>query len=170
METNSTTQWAIIGTAVIILLAGGSWLIGRSKVDSPVAGDNPLAATTEETETTNSVVPDGVAIPTGAKTVESDGESVVIENQAAAGSVKISSMSLTRATWVAVRDERSILGAKWFSSNATSGEMRLLRNTEAGTTYQVLFYVDDGDKKFDHTLDILVTSEGKPVGTSFTAQ
>ncbi len=64
----------------------------------------------------------------------------------------------------------SILGAAWFPSSATSGSVKVQRATQAGKTYSVVIYVDDGDKKFDYKKDQLITADGGPVGSSFSAQ
>jgi len=91
---------------------------------------------------------------------------VMVQDQSAGMGVSITSMNLTRETWVAVRDSKSILGAGRFSPGATSGTVKLLRATEAGKAYQVVVYVDDGDKKFDFKVDAVVPG----VGSTFTAQ
>jgi hypothetical protein len=167
METNNVTQWVIIGAAVIVLIVGGAWLAMRGRATAPATVDDTTttAATTaaKTVESTNNT-------PKGTVTASSDGESVVVENQTAGETVKLSALTLTRASWVAVRDDMSILGAAWFPSSATSGSVELQRATVAGKSYRVVMYVDDGDKKFDYKTDQLITANGGPVGVSFDAQ
>lgn len=162
MEMNNMTQWLIIGAAVVILVAGGTWLfVGRE--DSEPA-DTPISTSIAPTitEGTNSM-------PKGTQISESDGELVTVADQPAGDSVTLSAMGLTRASWVAVRDDMSILGASWFPSSATSGSVKLQRATESGKSYRVVIYVDDGDKKFDFKKDQLITADNAPVGASFSA-
>lgn len=167
METNSTTQWIIIAAAVLVLIIGGAWLAMRGKASTAPTDKTPATSTIPTTAT--ATVDATVNIPKGTVTATSDGESVAAENQAAGNTVTLSSLSLTRASWVAVRDDRSILGAAWFPSSATAGTIKLQRATESGKSYRVVIYVDDGDKKFDYKKDQLITQDGGPVGGSFTA-
>ncbi len=167
METNNVTQWVIIGAAVLVLVIGGAWLAMRGGSDEPAETETNVQATTTPATTT---VDSTSNVPKGTVTATSDGESVSVENQAAGKSVQLSNMSLTRASWIAVRDDMSIMGAAWFPSSATTGEVKLQRATVAGKSYSVVIYVDDGDKKFDFKKDQLITADAGPVGVSFDAQ
>lgn len=167
METNNMTQWVIIGAAVVVLVIGGAWLAMRGSQDDMDDTEVTLSTTTAPTTTT---VESTTNIPKGTVTATSDGESVVVSSQKAGETVAIQAMSLTRASWIAVRDDMSILGAAWFPSSATSGSVDLQRATVAGKSYRVVIYVDDGDKKFDLHADQLVSSDGAPVGVAFDAQ
>ncbi len=166
MEQNNVTQWVIIGAAVLVLVLGGAWLAMRGGSAEPAVQTNTKATTTPATTTVDATT----NVPKGTVTATSDGETVAVSNQAAGKTVALTNMSLTRASWVAVRDDQSIMGAAWFPSSATSGEVKLQRATVKGKTYNVVIYVDDGDKKFDFKKDQLITAEGGPVGISFDAQ
>jgi hypothetical protein len=166
METNNRTQWVIIGAAVVVLIAGGIWLSTRS-AEAPEVEKEMVKESITAAEAT--VVEDAGVLPRGTVQTESDGEIISVADQPAGMKVLIGGMELTRASWVAVRDETRILGAAWFPSSATAGEVTLQRSTVAGNTYSVVVYVDDGDKAFDFRVDKLISVEGKPVGTSFTA-
>lgn len=169
METNNVTQWVIIGAAVVVLIVGGAWLAMRGGADRST--DTNATATTTASTTPVTTVDSSTSMPKNTVTATSDGETVsVAANQVAGDTVTLSSMSLTRASWVAVRDDKSILGAAWFPSNATTGTVELQRATESGKSYNVVIYVDDGDKKFDMHADQLVTADGGPVGVSFKAE
>ncbi len=160
------TQWVIISAAVIVLVVGGAWLVMRDRVAAPAE----VVETTTTTPTSAATVTSTNNVPKGTVTATSDGESVTVANQAAGETVTLSSVSLTRASWVAVRDDMSILGAAWFPSSATSGSIELQRATVSGKSYRVVIYVDDGDKQFDFKKDQLITADGGPVGVSFEAQ
>lgn len=100
--------------------------------------------------------------------------SIVVSDQAAGNSVQLGSVRLpTLAGWIVVRDYMdgmpgNILGAARF--NADEGLMPasvvLMRSTVPGSTYQVVFYTDDGDVAFNVGEDQLI--EG--ISTTFTAQ
>ncbi|HEY4524790.1 MAG TPA: hypothetical protein VJL39_00310 [Candidatus Paceibacterota bacterium] len=150
---SNTTNWVIIGAVAIVLVLGGVWLMQRSTDESidtgtPTTGTNTGGNGTTPTTTGTGTTP----ITTGAK-----GEKITVDNQAAGISVRIASMNLTRETWVAVRDERSILGAGRFAAGTASGSVELLRGTEAGKSYSVVVYIDNGNRAFDLTGDELVT-------------
>jgi len=75
--------------------------------------------------------------------------------------------------WIAVRDSNGrTLGAGRFEAGTHSNvEVPLLRTTLTGQSYQVLIYVDDGDRVFDLHSDILVTrSDGSVAGDVFSAR
>lgn len=158
------TQWIIIGAAVLVLVIGGVWLIMRDRNPEPANTTTNLPITTPTTTVT-----EGNNIPTGTITASNDGESVAVADQKAGSSVAITSMELTRASWIAIRDDKSILGASWFASSATSGSVKLQRETVSGKTYRAVVYVDDGDKKFDFKKDRLITVDEAPLGVSFEA-
>jgi len=159
MDTSNTTNWIIIGAVAVVLILGGWWLFmgkpddGKGAVVTTTGTDVPATGTT--------VVP-----PAPVTTTTASGETITVQNQAAGASAMISGMNLTRESWVAVRDAKSILGAGRFAAGATSGTVKLLRSTVKGETYQVVVYVDDGDKKFDFKIDALVSG----VNASFMAQ
>ena len=133
------------------------------------SNEDTMATTTKATSTVTTV-DSTTSVPKGTVTATSDGETVTVADQKAGTSVALSTISLTRASWVAVRDDKSILGAAWFPSSATVGTVELQRALQSGKSYNVVIYVDDGDKKFDMHKDQLVTADGGPVGVSFKAE
>lgn len=110
---------------------------------------------------------------------DSEGEvvrdgSIVVPNQPAGMSVELGSVRLpVLAGWIVVRDYMdgvpgNILGAARF--NADEGLMpssvELMRTTDAGSSYQVVFFTDDGEKAFNLGEDVAI--EG--IAATFTAQ
>jgi cytoskeletal protein RodZ len=96
---------------------------------------------------------------------ETVGEGEIVVSDQEAGSV----VTLTRVTfptnagWVVVRDyddkvPGSILGAaRYNQSDALLPQsVSLLRNTEVGSTYQIIFYSENGDRVFDLTDDSVI--------------
>lgn len=161
-----------IGIALVVMILI-TYLIHRSDNPGavPVADD---ATSTAVAATTTKPAAEIVTYPSAGntKTTDSMGETVTVEDQAAGKSVEISDMTITRKSWVAVKDtEGTILGAGLFPAGATTGEIPLLRATKAGQRYEVLIYVDDGDKVFNLHKDMVVTAaDGSPVSAAFSAE
>jgi len=179
VETNDTKGWIIGAIVLVVVVVGGWWMIKSSKPSSAVIGDN--ASTTEEGAGDNMVdmeavageekaAPTAVAAAPAAEatvtTVAKGDETVSVGDQTAGETVTVASMKLSAASWVAIVDGGRVLGAAWYPSYATKGEVSLLRGTVAGKTYQAVVYVDDGDKKFDMHKDALVSG----VSASFMAK
>jgi hypothetical protein len=176
---NIVRNWLTgIGIALVVIVAI-TFVLHRKETLSPViAGDE---SSTTESAVSTTTAPGSITSPAsaatsaalpGTETIASTGEAISAADQPAGASVAISSMSLTKRSWVAVKDENGmILGAGLFPADATSGIVPLLRATAAGQRYEAVIYVDDGDKIFDLHRDMLVVSaDGSPVGAAFNAQ
>jgi len=167
----------VIAGVVVVLIVIGAWYLGTSL--KPTSG----TSTTIDTSTTGSSV-DG-SYNTGANTgttgtgtmsdtgtVKVSGEAITVSDQPAGSYVMVSSVTLPQMGWVAVRDSSGhTLGAARFDAGTYSAvQVPLLRNTTSGEHYQVLLYVDDGDKVFDLHKDTLVmNSDGSVAGATFSA-
>ncbi len=100
--------------------------------------------------------------------------SVIVPDQVAGNTVVIGSIALpTTSGWVVVREfingtSGNILGAARYSAEEelVPSTIELIRGTVAGNTYQVVFFTNDGDTKFDLGEDVLI--EG--IATTFNAQ
>jgi hypothetical protein len=180
MDVDTTTRnWIIGGVIVIILLFVGWWLFTKPQA-SDVLGTNSTSTVTGTDTGTGTITGEEIGSTSSTGTGTSTGdivttlmqnESVRADDQAAGGSVSLAALTLSRTSWVAVRDQKSILGAARFPASATSGIVPLIRPTAAGVQYMVLIYVDDGDGAFDFHKDMLVTNEsGAPIGDTFLAQ
>lgn len=172
VETNDTKGWIIGAVVLVAVIAGGWWLIKHSKATSSVVGSDTSSSTTETSGTVGDNMPIDMAVTANTTmTTTASGETVSAKDQPAASSVMIASMSLTKASWIAVKDAKGILGAGWFPAGATAGAVPLLRATKAGESYQAVIYVDDGDKQFDMRKDSFVMgADGSPVAVSFMAK
>lgn len=151
-ETQNTTQWVVYGAVGLIIIGAVFFFMQRSSVPEAEIPLVDLAGAEIEQEEV-----DEPTRPSQAVTTTASGESVSVENQAAGSSVVITSMHLTRESWVAVRDAAGwVLGAARFAPGTTSGTVRLLRETEAGQNYAVIIYIDNGNRIFDIYEDAVV--------------
>jgi hypothetical protein len=171
---NIVRNWLTgIGVALVVIV-GITFALHRKETLAPLmAGDEASsAASTSTANASSSTANVSTNISPSTQTIASMGETVYATDQKAGNSVAIDSMSLTRKSWIAIKDTKGyILGAGLFQAGATSGVVPLLRATTAGERYEVLIYVDDTDKIFDLHKDMLVVSaDGSPVGSAFSAQ
>ena len=157
-----------VGVALVVVVAA-TFALHSKETLSPVLGDTSTTTNQNSTSTRPVVTGTGLSL---AVTTEARGEEISVLDQSAGASVTINSMTLTRKSWIAVKDVSGrILGAGLFAAGTTKGDVSLLRNTLTGQRYEILIYVDDGDKQFDLHKDMLVTAmDGSPVSTAFNAQ
>lgn len=155
MEWNSQTQQWVVGGAIVIVLALGAWwfFTGAPRGESGTEGTQASTSTTTGTTTGSMEERPSVAVNTG--------EEVHADDQPAGDSVRVVEARLSRVSWLAVRDDMRIYGAARVTPPEGGGTMTdiavpLLRNTEAGKTYTVVVYADDGDNAFDFKKDALV--------------
>jgi hypothetical protein len=181
--TSQRTYQIIIAILVVIILVGGwimwhkgaSWSMGSTATSTTATSsdDNtsvPSDNTSTDTDTSGSTTSPAQSADTN--TAVATTEAVSVADQPAGMSVTVSSVSLNQLGWIAIRDSSGrTLGAGLFPAGTqTNVEVPLLRATEAGQHYQVLLYVDDGDKQFDLHKDALLTGDaGSVIGTNFTA-
>jgi len=181
---NSKTQSAVVAALVIGLLVG--FFIGRSwgqktedmgvgekapTENAENASDKKDSATTESLskETVKKEAPEKLA--SGNATGE-----VSVVDQNAGMTVAVSKVTFSEAGWVVVREDTgngmgNILGALWLPAGTKNdASVELLRATEAKKNYFVVLYADNGDKKFDKTVDLPIAVGGKAVSGVFSAK
>lgn len=171
-----------IGAGIVLGLVfiGGWWLIARTSMNEKIATQEEEVKTVKETSTeredgtSSSPVAESVLGPIrdDAPIVTGSIEALNVEDQAADTNAIIKEANLAQMGWIAVRDaEGRTLGAARFEAGQhTDVSVPLLRATTAGQSYQVLIYVDNGDREFDLHSDILVTrSDGSVAGDVFSA-
>ena len=102
---------------------------------------------------------------------------VVVSDQTAGTLVAIGAVDMSVNGWVVVHEDRdgapgNILGAQRFDAGSyTGGQVELLRATVAGGKYYVMLHQDNGDKMFDHILDLpYKSSESAYVMATFIAK
>jgi hypothetical protein len=172
MDLNNTSNRTVLAVVVVVLIVG-AWFLGRASLSGEMSPSMSASGTTTG-RTTSPATNSNQAMTetTGNVTAPvSSQESVSVSDQTAGMQVTVRSVSLPQTGWVAVRDSSgSVLGAGLFNAGTNSGTVPLLRGTTAGERYQVLLYIDDGDKQFDlHKDTLLMNSDGSVAGTTFTA-
>ena len=166
MNTSDKTNWFIIGAGVLIVLVGGWWVMTNN--GSQIG--TPTATTTAPSDTSS--VPAANSGVAGTPSTVLNGEAVSVGDQPAGSFTSVTSATLTSMGWLAVRDQDGrVLGAARLEPGTYEAvQIELLRNTVSGEEYQVLIYIDDGDKQFDLHKDTLVTNaDGSVAGAAFTA-
>ncbi len=96
-----------------------------------------------------------------AEVVISDQGAISVADQSAGDTVSLDSVEFpAKAGWIGVRDYENgqmsgLLGVARFNTDEglLPDSVRLLRATEAGQTYAVVFYSDNGDKTFSLATD-----------------
>ena len=178
---NIVRNWLIGIAIVLVILIAITYIIHRNDTMSPSVSETSsstaaITATTTTTTspgtTTGAITPGGFTPLSGTLMTAAKGETISVANQPAGDSVTVSSMTLTRESWVAVEAmDGSILGAGLFQAGDTAGTIPLLRATTRGERYEVVIYADTTDKTFDFHQDMLIAgSDEVPVGASFMAQ
>ncbi len=176
-STKTTTNWIIAGLVALVVIIGGGWLIARERSGSMTGMATSTGATSSEEVATDNTSPSPApsSKPTkyvASPTTSSSGETVSVADQSAGSSV-MADVSVSKPTWVAVRDNRPwYLGWKLVKIGDGKVTIPLQRNTVAGQNYEVVFFVDNGDGTFAiHGGDTLVTTaSGAPVSSTFKAQ
>lgn len=138
-------------------------------VDTPATSEN--TGVDENTAEVSDITP--VTMNTGDGAIE-------VNNQPAGDMVNVASAEFpTTDGWIAVRDYTNdtvgaILGAARYSQSQglIPESVELLRNTEAGNTYAVVFFTEDGARNADGRLyfDPAGDQQIDGVMTTFTAQ
>ena len=101
---------------------------------------------------------------------------IVVNNQPASNMAQIAKVAMAQNGWVAVRVDMggvpgNIWGAQRFDVGAyAGGQVELVHSLVAGNIYYAVICVDNGDKVFDHNVDLpVVGADGKPVMVKFVA-
>lgn len=186
-EKNQKTLVAIIAGLVI----GGLlvWVFSSASNDQAATDeqDGDVTSQEENTSDTNNGSDDDTSGSSDTRASGStnapvvvNGGSVDVEDQQAGGAVALSGIEYPDTTgWVVVREELdggelgNILGAARFDTEVglTPEEVRLLRETEAGKTYHVIVYSENGDNVFDLQDDLPVeTADGELIEAVFVAE
>lgn len=175
METGSgmnLTTIAIWVVLIVLVLFVGWWFTRKPSTNSP---STSTTSTSTKTSTVNAQNEDNVTSTSLSPTNTTDtamaavptSDSLAVSDQAAGTQVYVTSAKLSQVSWIAVHDSKDwVLGAARFEPGThTNALVPLLRGTEKGQKYQVVIYVDDGDKLFDFKKDQRTTSVAP-----FTAQ
>lgn len=179
--TKTTTNWIIAGLVALVVIIGGGWLIARERSGTMADANATSTGATSSEETTASENTNPTKSPStkpsarvANPTTSASGEMVTVNDQPAGSTVVVGDVTVSKPTWVAVRDSRPwYLGWKLVKSSEQNVSVPLQRATAAGESYEVVLFVDNGDGTFAiHGGDMLVTSANgsAPVSSTFKAQ
>ncbi|MEK7099358.1 MAG: hypothetical protein AAB916_02480 [Patescibacteria group bacterium] len=185
MTSLKTSYPTLIIVFVIAFLLGygtSARLVNQSKngpAESKTAeATTPDAAKTDDVKTTEDKKDDVSAVSALAQISAgiSAGISTVSADNQAAGNMVSLTVKAEKDIWVAIHEDKAgkpgnILGAQLFTKGTHTGKVELLRPTTAGMKYYAMLHADNGDKKFDHAVDMpLMASTGGVIADEFTAQ
>jgi len=164
--TKQTTNWIIAGLVALVVIIGGGWLIARER-SGTMAGTN--ATSTETTSTgvvaseignTSTTKPSKASTVVSNPTTAASGETISVSDQPAGASVMVADVSVSKPTWVAVRDSRPwYLGWKLVKNSQSNITVPLQRDTVKGQSYEVVLFADNGDGTFAiHGADTLIVN------------
>jgi hypothetical protein len=154
------------------LLIGGLlvWVFSSTPADQMAETTDDETTTevtvdTESTDTNDAVVTTDKGTDTPKVMAVAGNGSLDVADQAAGDSVALGEVKYpSEAGWIVVRDytngaSGNVLGAARYNleEGLTPSTVSLLRKTVSGSTYQVGFYNDNGDKAFSLKDDVLVT-------------
>lgn len=175
---NISNNAIVVGIVGLVLGLVLGLVIGNSGagVKSPLLNSAKIdkdASITEDTKLKNglTMISD---IPSGTS-VESQ-SAILVNNQLAGDLVTVASVETDTMSWVVVReDSNGILGNILGASRIDSGDSNnivvpLLRPTVAGQTYKIVLFEDNGDRVFDHKIDLPMTSGGVLITSTFSVQ
>ncbi len=142
------------------LLIGGLlvWVFSSSPEQATVDTDSEVTTTEETTDTeeVGTVSTTVESTPTTQVTETIGNGSLTVRDQKAGNTVTLGALTVpTQNGWVVVREYMdgvpgNVLGASRYSvaEGLTPTSVSLLRATEKGSSYQVSFYTESGDKEF----------------------
>lgn len=176
MDMSKISTGMVVMLVVGLLLGFGLGMWFYQDSSEPVVRIEDFATTTNNIITaditTNTLEP----VVIDSETVTAIGVTVDVSNQKAGNFVLVDQVKVDAESWVAVRDWSvagygRILGARRVPSGESAlVTVDLLRATEAGKTYAVVLYRDNGDKQFDHKTDLLLETNGRIVSGAFDAE
>ena len=182
VETSSGTGTYVVTAILAFAIGFGSaWLVYRDETGTAKTGTNATSTATSTALTGSEVVAgeeNETPVISGSTTVVVPSSvSLQVANQVAGGQVTVASVSLSRPSWVVIReaDETKnpgrILGAQLFDLGTNTGTVELLRGTVSGQTYFAMIYDDNDDHAFDPKTDLPAkNAQGSTIGATFKAE
>lgn len=133
-----TWQWVVTVIVIIVLIIIGIWVFGNKGASTPT--DNSATATTDNSATAGAI------------------NRVVMSDQYPGNVVYLSSAQFANPGWVVIQADNNgapgtILGETYFTSGINPGKISLSSPMIDGSTYYAVMYSDNGDQKFDPTVD-----------------
>lgn len=175
---NVMNNAVLIGVVGLVLGFVLGWMLGNSgdtltRANTSTAKEKSNVSTTTTTTNVSGIID---ALTQGSSPSAEGEAKIVVSNQKTGSVVTVSSVAVDASAWVAVREDSNgivgnILGARRVDQGETKDvQVVLLRSTEAGKTYRVVLFKDNGDKEFDYKTDSPMTSGGALISEAFTAE
>jgi len=149
-----TWQWVVTVVVIIILIIIGIWVFGGKGSSTPTT-ETPVA--TDNSNVTGAI------------------NRVVMSDQYPGNVVYLNSAQFANPGWVVIQGDNAgtpgtILGETYFGTGINPGKVTLSSPMVDGGTYYAVMYSDNGDQKFDPTVDKpLVDANGNVIMKVFHA-
>ncbi len=132
-----TWQWVVTVIVIIAIIVIGVIVFGN-KGEEPATIDQTPALSTQN---------------------QTDVNRVVMSDQYPGNVVYLSSVQVTKPSWVVIHTDKNglpdkIIGSAFFETGINPGKITLTQPMIDGGTYYAMIHTDDGDGKFDATADI----------------
>jgi len=157
-ETLYTRTHVMAAFFVGLIIGLGSFYIGANRDEAPVNKGGEAMDTQTMTDVTQSE------------------NSVMVSNQLEGIHVVVDKVVTENGGWIVIHEDAAgtpgnILGAQRVDAGTfTDVDVDLLRNTLSGRTYYAMLHADDGNKEFNHTLDLpMQNGSGNLVMVAFEA-
>jgi hypothetical protein len=150
-----TWQWVVTAVVIIVLIIIGIWVFG-SKGSSTSTTDNSVA-TQDNSNVSGSI------------------NRIVMSDQYPGNVVYLNSAQFANPGWVVIHADNAgtpgkILGQTYFDAGINPGKITLSQPMIDGGTYYAMMHSDNGDKKFDVSVDkALVDANGNIIMKVFHA-
>ncbi|MDD5164987.1 MAG: hypothetical protein PHG25_00385 [Candidatus Pacebacteria bacterium] len=134
-----TWQWVVTVVVIIVLIIIGIWVFGGKSASLP-SDQNAIA--TDDTSNTPGAL-----------------NRVVMGDQYPGNVVYLNSAQFENPGWVVIHADNAgtpgkIIGQMYFVAGISPGKITLTQPMVDGVTYYAMMHSDNGDKKFDATLDL----------------
>jgi hypothetical protein len=135
-----TWQWVVTAIVIVVLIVIGIFVFGKK---SPSTDNTPSDTMGTSTPATNTP---GV-------------NNIVMSDQYPGNVVYLSSVTMANGGWVEIHKDNNgqpgaIIGSAWVDAGTSPVKVTVSSPIVDGGTYYAMLHSDNGDKKFDSTVDL----------------
>jgi hypothetical protein len=134
-----TWQWVVTAIVIIVLIVIGIFVFGKKSPSTDMTGDT-MSTSTPATNTPGA-------------------NSIVMSDQYPGNVVYISSVTVANGSWMEIHKDNNgqpgaYIGSAWVDAGTSPVKVTVTSPIVDGGTYYAMLHSDNGDKKFDSTVDL----------------